>query len=71
MFLILATSLDFTIAQSPHEMRSLLVGLWYAAFGVGYTFTINITYLFRCEIEMTCQSVYYYKLRVCLFLLFL
>ena len=69
--LILATSLEFTIAQSPHEMRGLLVGLWYAAFGVGYTFTINITYLFRCEIEMTCQSVYYYIVKSVLVLIIL
>ena len=38
--LIFPTSLEFTIAQSPHEMRGLMVGLWYAAFGVGYIFSI-------------------------------
>ena len=44
--LILPTSLEFTIAQSPHEMRGLMVGLWYAAFRVGYTININSKYLF-------------------------
>ena len=38
---IYPTSLAFTIAQSPHEMRGLMVGLWYAARGVGYVITIN------------------------------
>ena len=44
--LIMPTSLEFTIAQSPHEMRGLMVGLWYAAFGIGYTIIINSKYLF-------------------------
>ena len=39
--LIFPTSLAFTIAQSPHEMRGLMVGLWYAACGVGYVININ------------------------------
>ena len=58
--LILPTSLEFTIAQSPIEMRGLLVGLWYAARGVGFTFIINSKYLFGCEKEITCRNVYYY-----------
>ena len=58
--LIFPTSLAFTIAQSPHEMRGLMVGLWYAARGVGYVITINSKYLFACEEERTCQSVYYF-----------
>ena len=58
--LIFPTSLAFTIAQSPHEMRGLMVGLWYAAQGVGYIITINTKYLFLCEEETICQSVYYF-----------
>ena len=69
--LILPTSLEFTIAQSPHEIRGLLVGLWYAARGVGYTFTINSKYLFRCEKEMTCLSVYYHIVQSVLVLIIL
>ena len=69
--LILATSLEFTIAQSPHEMRGLLVGLWYAARGVGFIFTINSKYLFMCEKEMTCQNVYYYIVNSILVLIIL
>ena len=69
--LILATSLEFTIAQSPHEMRGLLVGLWYAARGVGFIFTINSKHLFMCEKEMTCQNVYYYIVNSILVLIIL
>ena len=70
--LILPTSLEFTIAQSPIEMRGLLVGLWYAARGVGYIFTINSEYLFMCEKDMTaCQSVYYYIVKSVLVLIIL
>ena len=57
---IYPTSLVFTIAQSPHEMRGLMVGLWYAARGIGYVITINSKYLFACEQEATCQNVYYF-----------
>ena len=51
--LIIPTSLAFTIAQSPHEMRGLMVGLWYAAHGVGYILNISIKYIFECENDTT------------------
>ena len=52
-------------------MRGLLVGLWYAARGVGYIFTMNSKYLFECEKEITCQSVYYYIVNSVLVLIIL
>ena len=58
--LIFPTSLLFTIAQAPHEMRGLMVGLWYAARGVGYVIIINSKYVFACEEETTCKSLYYF-----------
>ena len=58
--LIFPTSLEFTIAQSPHEMRGFMVGLWYAAFGLGYVININGKYPFNCQEDNTCQSSYYY-----------
>ena len=42
--LIVPTFLAFTIAQSPQEMRGLMVGLWYAAIGIGYTINVNMKY---------------------------
>ena len=69
--LILPTSLAFTIAQSPHEMRGLLIGLWYAARGIGYIFTMNSKYLFKCESGMACQSVHYFIVKSVLVLIIL
>ena len=39
--LILPTSLEFTIAQSPHEMRGFMVGMWFVAFAIGLDFTFS------------------------------
>ena len=39
--------LKFLIAQSPHEMRGLMVGLWYAAYGLGYVIDFNGKYPFK------------------------
>ena len=47
--LVFPTSLEFVIAQFPHEMRSLLVGLWYAAYGLVYFIEINGKYPFNCK----------------------
>ena len=56
------TSLEFTIAQSPHEMRGFMIGLWYAAFGFGYSISIGISYPFSCNTkgDVICQNYYYY-----------
>ena len=42
LFLVIATSLEFTIAQSPRQMRGLMVGLWYTAFSVGHLINNNL-----------------------------
>ena len=59
-FLIFPTFLEFTVAQSPHEMRGLMVGLWYAALGIGYIIAINGRYPFKCENDIICQNLYYF-----------
>ena len=58
--LILPTSLEFAIAQSPHKMRGLMIGLWFAAYGLGYAVSIGTKYPFKCERDITCQNLYYY-----------
>ena len=58
--LILPTSLEFTIAQSPHKMRGFMVGMWFAAFSIGYAVNINGKYPFKCEGDIICQSFYYF-----------
>ena len=61
----------FTIAQSPHELRGLMVGLWYTAHGVVYVITINSKYLFACEDETACQSLYYFIFKSVIILIIL
>ena len=58
--LIFPTSLEFTIAQSPHELRGFMIGLWYAAYGLGYVISINGKYPFHCTEDIICQNIYYY-----------
>ena len=54
------TTLAFTIAQTPREMRGLMVGLWYAARGVGYILNINGKFVFECENDTTSHCTYYF-----------
>ena len=58
--LIFPASLEFTIAQSPVNMRGVMVGIWFASIGCGYLFNINIKYLFGCHNEYLCTASYYY-----------
>ena len=58
--LILPTSLEFTIAQSPHEMRGFMVGMWFAAFAIGSAVNMNGKFPFKCEDDIICQHLFYY-----------
>ena len=60
--LILPTSLEFFLAQSPNKMRGFVLGLWYGALGIGYVININGKYPFKCIGNDICQSPYYYVL---------
>ena len=40
-FFFILHSLEFVIAQSPKNMRGFIVGIWYAAFGIGELININ------------------------------
>ena len=57
--LIFPTSLEFTIAQSPIQMRGMMVGMWFVSFGVGYLININTKYPFGCDNNSICLSFYY------------
>ena len=61
--LVFPTSLEFIIAQSPHEMRGLMVGLWYAAYGLGHVIDVIGRYPFKCKDDIICQNLYYYVLK--------
>ena len=61
--LIFPTSLEFTIAQSPIQMRGMMVGMWFASYGIGYLININTKYPFGCNDITICPSFYYYITR--------
>ena len=69
--LILPTSLEFTIAQSPHEMRGLMVGMWFAAFAIGLAVNINGKFPFKCENDIICQNLFYYVYKSVIILILL
>ena len=57
--LIVPASLEFTVAQSPVHMRGVMVGLWYAFWGIGCFGNVAFKVLFGCY-ELACTSFYYY-----------
>ena len=61
--LVVPASLEFTIAQSPIQMRGMMVGMWFASLGVGYLININTKYPFGCNDNSICPSFYYYITR--------
>ena len=69
--LVFLTSLELIIAQSPHEIRSLMVGLWYAAYGLGYVIEIIARFPFNSKEDIVCQNIYYYVLKSAVILVFL
>ena len=68
---IFPTSLEFTIAQCPHEMRGFLIGLWNAALRLGDLINISGKYPFNCQGEIHCQSLYYHVLKSVIILIIL
>ena len=67
--LIVPASLEFTIAQSPLEIRGLMIGFWFAAYALGYAINISGKYSFKCEIDVICQNLYYYIFKSVVFLI--
>ena len=65
--LVFITSLEFTVAQSPRQMRGLMVGLWYAAVGLGLLVSGNIHFLLEqnatSEVPPFGREFYYYLVR--------
>ena len=55
-FLILPTSIEFTVAQSPEHMRGMMVGLCYTSLGIGSIFSITFSVLIK---------TWYYYIIVC------
>ena len=60
-FLVVLTSLEFTVAQSPCHMRGLMVGVWYSIYGTGELISYNIHNVFQYikEPKLGCGFYYY------------
>ena len=69
--LLYPVSLEFTVAQSPIDMRGVMVGLWYTSWAVGYLINIGIKFPFDCESQYICTSFYYYITKSVLVLIIL
>ena len=52
-------SLEFTIPQSPIQMRGMMVGIWFTSNGVGYVININTKYPLGCDNNSICPRFYY------------
>ena len=61
-FLINVNSLEFVIAQSPTNMRGFIVGMWYAATGIGELININLKYPFTYIQTSPHGCIFYYFL---------
>uniref|UniRef100_A0A1X7U3J2 Major facilitator superfamily associated domain-containing protein n=1 Tax=Amphimedon queenslandica TaxID=400682 RepID=A0A1X7U3J2_AMPQE len=68
--LIIAASLEFTVAQAPVQMRGMMVGMWLASMGVGYLININLKYGFQCTNEFMCTNPFYYAVKSVITLVF-
>ena len=61
--IVFPISLEFTIAQCPHQLRGFMVGLWFAANGIGLAINSICKYSFKCQAEIICQSIFYYLVK--------
>ena len=69
--LVYPVSLEFTIAQSPVQMRGVMVGLWYALWALGFLMNIALKLPFHCQSQYICTSFYYYLTKSVLVLIIL
>ena len=69
--LLSPVSLEFTIAQSPVQMRGVMVGLWYGSWGLGYLLSAVVKFPFHCQSQYICNSFYYYLTKSVLVLIIL
>ena len=70
IFLVAVTSLEFIVAQSPRQMRGLMVGLCYATYGIGRLLTTNLSLLLIYLKSLSRGCIFYYNLGNSLFILF-
>ena len=70
--LLYPVSLEFTVAQSPVDMRGVMVGLWYAtSCGLSFLVGTMLKFPFDCVSQYICTSFYYYITKSVLVLIIL
>ena len=62
IFLVVVTTLEFSVAQSPRQMRGLMVGLCYAIYGIGRLLSINLSWLLVYFEFLSHGCTFYYHL---------
>ena len=68
-FLVFVTSLEFTVAQSPRQMRGLWVGLWYAtSYGTGTVVSTGFSLVLLELKSFSRGCLFYYHFGICVFL---
>ena len=55
-------TLEFSVAQSPRQMRGLMVGLCYAIYGIGRLLSINLSWLLVYFEFLSHGCTFYYHL---------
>ena len=58
--LVTQTSLEFIVAQTPVQMRGMMVGFWLASWDIGFLIDSLIKLSFSCESKTICTRFFYY-----------
>ena len=62
MFLVVVTTLEFTVAQAPRQMRGLMVGICYATYGTGRFVNISLSLLVLYLKSLSRGCILYYHI---------
>ena len=70
IFLVAVTCLEFIVAQSPRQMRGVMVGVSYATYGIGKLISNNLALLLIYLKSLSRGCVLYYQTGIVLIILF-
>ena len=69
LFLVVVTTLEFTIAQSPIGMRGLMVGLCYATYGTGTLVSTSLSFVLVHFKSYSHGCIFYYSIGIFLYVI--
>ena len=69
LFLVVVTTLEFTIAQSPRQMRGLMVGLCYATYGTGTLVSTSLSFVLVHFKSYSRGCIFYYSIGIFLYVI--